>query len=277
LPRAKSLPDPVIAPVRRDNAAWGVVASVLLHAAVVGSFYLTWPFMQRETVVPPPLIVDLVPISDITAAPPPPEPQQQPTPEPQASPEDMPPPPADVPPLPEEKPPPPPPKEELPAPTPPPPVTPPPPPKPKPPKPKNDMASIDKLLKDLQKKPPKEQTAPQAQSSTGVEAPAIGDRATITEQDAIRRHIEGCWRIDPGKEGIENLSAVIKVTISRDGSVQRAEIVDMVRYFADAQFRTFANGARIDLLACKGIPISAENYERLKDMELNFSPQGRIN
>jgi hypothetical protein len=129
------------------------------------------------------------------------------------------------------------------------------------------------------KQPPKpqEQNPAVANAPTNNQVAAVSDRATMTELDAIRTHIEGCWRVDPGKEGIENLSAEIRVSINQDGSVSSAQIVDMARYFADTQFRTFANSARISVLACKGIPITPAHYNELKEMTLNFSPQGRLN
>jgi outer membrane biosynthesis protein TonB len=158
----------------------------------------------------------------------------------------------------------------------------PPPPKPTPPQPKTkeqDMAALQKLVKDLQKSAPKAAsptTESKAQANNNI-APNISDRASMTELDAIRRHIEACWRIDPGKEGIENLSVEIKVFINPDRSVREAQIVDMTRYFVDSSFRTFANSARNAVLACGNIPISPERYNTFKEMTLNFSPQGRIN
>jgi outer membrane biosynthesis protein TonB len=276
-------------PIRRDNAGLGFLLSILFHAAVVGSAYLSWPYMKKDTPLQPPLIVDLVPIDEITAAPPPPAPKAEEEPKPETQPEPPKPdeatPPEEMPPEPKPEPTPPkpePPKPEPEKPKPEPPVTPPPPQKPAPPKPKkNDMAALENLLKDLNKKQPQkpQSQAPAASPSPGTsnQAAAVSDRATMTELDAIRHHFESCWRIDPGKEGIENLAAEIKVSIGLDGSVLRAEIVNMTRYFADAPFRTFANSARIAVLGCSGVPISAEHYEQLKEMTLNFSPQGRIN
>jgi hypothetical protein len=238
----------------------------------------------------PPLIVDLVPIDEITAAPPKPTPKvEEEPPKPEAQPEPpkpaeaAPPKPEPTPPPPKPEPlPPPPPKEEKVAP--PPPKVPPPPPKPQPPKPKkDDMAQLEQLLKDMAKKQPQKPQAQQPSPSTTTAASpnnqtaAISDRATMTELDAIRRHFESCWRIDPGKEGVENLSAEIRVFINADGTVQRADILNMTRFFADTQFRTFANSARIAVLSCSGVPISPQHYNELKEMVLNFSPQGRIN
>jgi outer membrane biosynthesis protein TonB len=282
--RAKSLSEPVITPIRHDNPAGGFVLSVLFHACIIGAFWLSWPFLRHETPIEPPLIVDLVPIDEITAAPPkPPEQQPQPEtpPEPPKPVAQQTPPPIQEQPLPQPEMPPPPKPQDVQMP-PPPPVVKPPPPKPEPPKPKkNDMQQLEKLLQDIEKKQPQKQQAPAAPPSpatnTNNEAPSTSDRATMTELDAIRHHFEDCWRIDPGKEGIENLAVDIHVFITPDGNVQRADILDMTRYFTDAPFRTFANSARIAVLGCSGVPISPDHYEELKEMTLHFSPQGRIN
>jgi outer membrane biosynthesis protein TonB len=223
----------------------------------------------------------------MTAAPPKAAPKtEEPAPEPEPQPEppkqDTTPPPDQTPPLPPPEPlPPPPPPKPAPAP---PPVTPPPPPKPQPPKPKqkDDMASLEKLLKDMQKQQPKPASpqAPTPDTSVNNQAPSISDRATMTELDAIRHHFESCFRIDPGMEGIENMSVEIRVHIGLDGSVQNAEFTDITRYLdptQPSQFRTFANNVRISVLGCSGVPITADHYEQLKTMDLTFSPQGRIN
>ena len=285
--RAKRLVDPTPQPIRRDNLTLGVALSIALHAAVLGAFKLSWPYFRHETPLQPPLIVDLVPISDITAAPPKAEPQEAPTPTPETQPEPPKPAeeqkPAEEPtPKPEPAPPPPPPQKPEPV-APPAPKVPPPPPKPQPPKPKkDDMAQLEQLLKNMEKQQsqkPQGQTKPQAPEDVGShnDVPNVSDRATMTELDAIRQKFESCWSIDPGEQGIENLSAEIRVFISTDGTVQHADILDTARYFADPQFRTFANRARIAVLSCKGIPISPDHYNELKDMVLNFSPQGLIN
>ena len=245
----------------------------MMHAGIIAAAWVGMPFLKSDLPTEtPPLIVDLVPIEDITSAPPPPSKEEAPSvpvapPEPPA-PVEAPAPPVDAAP--------PPPKEEIPAkqpkvrPT----------AKPAPPKDKKqDVAMLQDLLKDMQKKAPP--PAPQTKSANATPsnniAPNIADRASMTELDAIRRHIEGCWRIDPGTEGMENMSAEVQVMINPDGSVRDAKILDMTRYFADAAFRRFATSARTAILGCGNIPISAERYSVLKDIRFNFSPQGRIN
>lgn len=263
----------------RDTSNQGAVLSLVLHAAVILVAWKGLPFLNRPvSLETPPLIVDLVPISEITSAAPPPTPEPAPEPAPQPQPEPPKPvqaeaPTADaMPPSPKEQ------VPEKKAEKPPEPVVKPIP-KPEPPKKnkKDDMAALQDLLKDMQKKAPKPQnsSAKSEQPSNNI-APNISDRASMTELDAIRRHIEACWRIDPGKEGLENMSADIKVFINPDGSAT-AQIVDMARYFADTAFRTFANSARNAVLGCGNIPVSPERYSLFKEITMTFSPQGRIN
>lgn len=269
----------------RDTETQGLALSVLLHVAVAAGAWVTVPFLTRDLPIDQPIVVDLVPIDEITAAPPKPMPKPE---EKVEKPAEKPEPPKPVDaerPNPDQMPPPPdaskPPPKEV-AEAPPKPKTPPPPPKPKAKPKKDDWADLQSLVKNLEKKEAKEEEQRQQQAAltpndAKVVTPQIADRATMTELDAIRRHIEGCWRIDPGKEGIEDLSAEIRVYINPDGSVQQAQILDMGRYFADAPFRTFATSARNAVLSCGNIPISAERYETFKELSLVFSPQGRIN
>ena len=281
--REKTIKAPSITKDEQGFTNYGYALSVLLHVLVVGVAVTGLPWLQRDPPEETPIIVDVVEISDITSAAPKPAPEIAPEPAP-IKPDPPKPIPADAPP-PSEAAMPPPPKPEMEKPKPelektPEPKVKPPPPKPTPPKPKqDDMAALQKLLKDMQKSAPKAAaptTDSKAQPNNNI-APNVSDRASMTELDAIRRHIEACWRIDPGKEGIENLAADIKVFINPDGSVREAQIVDMTRYFVDSAFRTFANSARNAVLGCGNIPISPERYNTFKEMTMTFSPQGRIN
>ncbi len=157
----------------------------------------------------------------------------------------------------------------------------PPPPKPKPKPKKDEWAYVQSLVKDIQKKENKKQDQ-QTAAVNPTDQPKIlnappSDKATMTERDAIISHIEACWRIDPGTEGIDNLAADVFVRFNRDGSVQQAQIADMNRYFADSSFRTFANSARNAVLSCGKVPFSPERYESFKEITFTFRPQGRIN
>ncbi len=264
--------------------------SLSLHGLIVAFAWIGMPMFKREIIqTEAPIVVELVEIAEVTAAPPPkptpePEPEPQPEPEP-ASPEPT--------PEPEESPlpPPPPPPEPEPAPVPPPPEqvaeVPPvrkvsaPPRKPPPPQ-KDSFDQLVSLVKDLEqevsKRPtPVEQEPTQEEHDNKLRTLQTADRATLSERDAIRAHIENCWRIDPGKEGIQNLTVDIRVSIQPDGRVRQAIIEDTGRYFSEPAFRTFADSARTAVLSCSNIPISPQRYETFKEIVFTFTPQGRLN
>jgi len=254
--------------------------SFAFHIAVVGATYVSMPFLSKERPIDTPIIMELVSIDDITAAPPRPTPPPEEKPEPKPEPEPVkasevaPPQPDQMPPPPDQKPL----KKEEAKVEPPKPVPPPPKPKPKPKK--DEWADLQSLVKDLQKKETKKEqqvATAKPNDSAKVITPNVAEKATMTERDAIAAHIEACWRIDPGTEGVEELSADIRVFINPDGSVQQAQIVDMGRYLSDSAFRTFANSARNAVLSCGKLPIPLQRYNELKDLEFTFRPQGRIN
>ena len=153
--------------------------------------------------------------------------------------------------------------------------------KPTPPK-KDSFQELVSLVKNLEQEVsqrPQPETPPpdDAEPDDRLRTMQTADRATLSERDAIKSHIERCWRIDPGKVGIQDLSVDLRVGINPDGSVRQAVIEDTGRYFSDPAFRTFADSARTAVLSCSNIPISPQRYEIFKDIVFTFSPQGRIN
>ena len=252
----------------------GYALSVMLHVAVIAMAWMGIPLLQRELPEESSLIIDLVPIAAITAAAPRPalKPESEIEPAPQ-TPEPV---EVEAPPL----------LEKI-APTPkkvtgvlPSQVKPQPKPKPPPTK-EEEIAFLNKLLKDLDEKDtvtprPPAQTAVNQQPSNNF-ARTSSDAPTMSELDAIVRHIEDHWRIDPGKEGVDELTVEVKINVSADGTVQQAHIVDSPRYFLDTTFRTFANSARNAVLAASPLPINPSNASAFREMTLVFSPQGRIN
>ncbi len=152
--------------------------------------------------------------------------------------------------------------------------------KPKPP-PRDKFAELVSLVKNLEEEVKKRST-PSLQEEIPSEVKnsnkiLFQDRATMTERDAIRTHIERCWRIDPGKEGLRDLKVELRVRISPSGKVIQATIEDTSKYFSDSNFRTFANSARNAVLSCTNVPISPERYEIFKEIVFTFTPRGRIN
>jgi outer membrane biosynthesis protein TonB len=269
------------APMLGNSTHQGYALSVMLHVTVIAMAWTGMPFLGRELPEESPLIIDLVPIAEITAAAPrlAPEPEIDPEPTPQ-TPKPVqtgaPPPSKAMPPPPENAVSPP---KQI-AEVPPPKVKPRPKPKPPPTK-EDDIAFLNRLVKDLDKKDtakPKLEAQPnESLQPTNNFARTFSDAPTMSELDAIRRHIESHWRIDPGKEGVDELSVEIKINVSMDGTVQTAQIMDTPRYMMDNTFRTFANSARNAVLVASPLPINPNNADAFREMILAFSPIGRIN
>jgi colicin import membrane protein len=269
----------------------GLFLSTMVHGLIVAFAWIGIPLFKREqTEIDAPIVLELVTIAEVTAAPPP-KPEPEPEPEPESVPEPEPEPAQASPPPELEKAPPPPPPAPTPVPPPPEPKevaeAPPvakvaaPPRKPKPPK-KDSFDQLVSLVKNLEqevsKRPaPVAPEPPEAEPDERLRTLETADRATLSERDAIRAHIENCWSIDPGTEGIQDMSANIQVSINPDGSVRQAVVQDTARYFSDPAFRRLATSARNAVLSCKNIPISPQRYETFKDIVFSFTPQGRLN
>ncbi|MGC2854461.1 energy transducer TonB [Novispirillum sp. DQ9] len=221
------------------------------------------------------------------APPPPPEP-------PKAEPPPPPPPPkAEAPkaeppkPQPKEEPKPPAPKPTPPKPEPPKPETKKEEPKPNPPKKQQEadpfaslLASVDAMKKQEEsKEPPKaNQAAPKptsGNSSPVLNAP-VGEKATMSEIDAIRAQIERAWIINPGVKDLEGMVINLRVTIAQDGSVMEAEILDRMRAATDPHFRSMAESARRAAFNASPLKYPQSKYDTFKVMELSFRPEGRL-
>jgi outer membrane biosynthesis protein TonB len=264
-----------------NSTEYGYVLSIMLHAAVIAIAWTGVPYLKRELPEESVLIIDLVQIADITAAAPRPVPEPNPDVDPE--PETLKPVQADASPPSEAMPPPP---EESAAPpkqtneVPPPRVKPRPKPKPPPTK-EDDIAFLNRLVKDLEKedsaKPKSQVDGAEGQQPSNNFASTFSNTPTQSELNVIISHIEDHWRIDPGKEGVDALTVEVKIIVSADGAVQQAQIIDMPRYMMDNAFRTFANSARTAVLTASPLPINPENAEAFREMTLVFSPRGRIN
>jgi outer membrane biosynthesis protein TonB len=159
--------------------------------------------------------------------------------------------------------------------------------KPKPPevtKPKDDTFS--KLLKDVAKlkpqpvaKPTDEKTdAKQPPQETKSMAPSLSNRLTISEEDLLRRQIQGCWNMPIGARDAQNLIVEIIIDVNPDRTVQHAEIVDQSRMATDTFFRAAAESARRALFdpRCSPLALPEGKYDEWKRIDFNFDPRDML-
>ena len=95
---------------------------------------------------------------------------------------------------------------------------------------------------------------------------------TLSEEDALKAQIFGCWSIPLGLPYNENLLVRIKLKLKPDGSVIKTEILDHVRMNKPGQnfYKVLAESALRAIQLCQPLRVPTTGYERSKDMQLNF-------
>ena len=95
---------------------------------------------------------------------------------------------------------------------------------------------------------------------------------TLSEEDALKAQIFGCWSIPLGLPYNENLLVRIKLRLKPDGSVTKTEIIDHARMNKPGQgfYKVLAESALRAIRLCKPLRVPTTGYERWKDLQLNF-------
>ena len=210
---------------------FGVAASILLHACLIGLAFMSLPSFLRTKVIEAPVVpIELISEAELAgetsvpaAAPKPkpkpeekkPEPEETPAPPPKAEEKALEPEPA---PLPE-------PKKEEPKPEvkkdePKPPVKKP---KPKPKKDDLDLDALSALVDKAKKEAPSDKVADAVEEADQPRARVgAGDRLTASEIDKMRAAISRCWNAGAiiGAPNPEKLIVVIDIDLNRDGSLK---------------------------------------------------------
>ena len=99
---------------------------------------------------------------------------------------------------------------------------------------------------------------------------------TLSEEDALKAQIFGCWSIPLGLPYNENLLVRIKLKLKPDGSVVKTEILDHARMNKPGQgfYKVLAESALRAVRRCDPIKTpSIERYEDWKTLQLNFDPR----
>jgi len=100
----------------------------------------------------------------------------------------------------------------------------------------------------------------------------ITSALTLSEEDALKAQIFGCWSIPLGLPYNENLLVRIKLQLKSDGTVIKSEILDHVRMNTPGQgfYRVLAESALRAVRLCQPLRVPTTGYERWKDLQLNF-------
>ena len=101
---------------------------------------------------------------------------------------------------------------------------------------------------------------------------SIISKLTLSEEDALKAQIFGCWSIPLGLPYNKNLLVRIKLKLKPDGTVLRSEILDHERMNKPGQgfYKVLAESALRAIRLCQPLKVPPTGYERWKDLQLNF-------
>ena len=95
---------------------------------------------------------------------------------------------------------------------------------------------------------------------------------TLSEEDALKAQIFGCWSIPLGLPYNEDLLVRIKLKLKPDGSITKTEILDHARMNKPGQafYKVLAESALRAVKLCQPLRVPSTGYERWKELQLNF-------
>ena len=134
-----------------------------------------------------------------------------------------------------------------------------------------DPNSIAALI-DKSKQDTAEVKTPKNLISQDQEKNIENSSLSLSEEDALKAQIFGCWSIPLGLPYDENLLVRIKLKLKPDGSVIDSEILDHARMNKPGQgfYKVLAESALRAIKLCQPLRVPTTGYERWKDLQLNF-------
>ena len=95
---------------------------------------------------------------------------------------------------------------------------------------------------------------------------------TLSEEDALKAQIFGCWSIPLGLPYNKNLLVRIKLKLKPDGTILKSEILDHARMNQPVQgfYKVLAESALRAIRLCQPLRVPPTGYEKWKEMQLNF-------
>jgi hypothetical protein len=100
---------------------------------------------------------------------------------------------------------------------------------------------------------------------------------TRGEIDGLRELIEGCWSVDPGMRGIEEIVVELQVRLRPDGSVVQVRPAGPTNT-GDPRWRTVYETAQRALLSphCNPLPIPPEKRQTVETAVFRFNARGLV-
>jgi beta-glucosidase-like glycosyl hydrolase len=139
---------------------------------------------------------------------------------------------------------------------------------------KKELVNLDNIAKLIDKA--KEDTAKVIKKNNDItqdqDNKIVTSGLTLSEEDALKAQIFGCWSIPLGLPYNEDLLVRIKLMLEPDGSVAKTEILDHARMNKPGQgfYKVLAESALRAVKLCQPLRVPTSGYERWKELQLNF-------
>ena len=130
-------------------------------------------------------------------------------------------------------------------------------------------ALIDKSKQESAKTLKKDQKLTQS----NVIKTAFTSGLTLSQGDALKAQIYGCWMLPLGLPYEENMLVRIKLRLRPDGTILRSVMLDHERMNKPGQefFKVLAESALRAVRICQPLRVPPAGYNRWKDLQLNFN------
>ena len=97
---------------------------------------------------------------------------------------------------------------------------------------------------------------------------------TLSQEDALRAQIFGCWSVPLGLPYDKDLLVRIKLKLKKDGTILKSEILDHQRMNKPGQkfYKVLAESALRAVRLCQPLKVPPTGYDKWKELQLNFNP-----
>ena len=97
---------------------------------------------------------------------------------------------------------------------------------------------------------------------------------TLSQEDALRAQIFGCWSVPLGLPYDKDLLVRIKLNLKKDGTILKSEILDHQRMNKPGQkfYKVLAESALRAVRLCQPLKVPPTGYDKWKELQLNFNP-----
>lgn len=108
----------------------------------------------------------------------------------------------------------------------------------------------------------------EASSESGVAAENL---LTQAEKELPARQLSDCWSPPAGEAASREAVVRLKVSMNRDGTVHRLEVLDMEKMVDSPSFRAFAESAVRAVVRCMPLKLPPDKYDQWRVLAMYFA------